>query len=385
MKYLNLLHDKRVNCYSIMVEMPVKDFLTLVEKSYENQGGIEGQRSALKTKTAITIRKRMVEDVKKGTVLPAIVLGVMDESFQESDLQPDRFKEFINGIPSTSISIIDGMQRTTALKEILSSEDNTLPNVRVEFWISNKLNSLIYRMLVLNTGQVPWEMARQLETIYSQLLASIKDNIPEDIEIFNKDLKPRRLSDNQFEAHKIIQLYIVFTSRRYDLNLKDKVAEDFARLDLIETNSIEDLLEYFIKTFNLFSSLHKVFSNVTQDENKRIKSGSDIFKSDTALTGFFAAVSIMLFKKPGYEMPPVDSIEKKMNEINNNLNALIKKLNNKESNELRDFLSLNALDERLNQKSGQVGKFERDLFFNAFTIMINDANELESLDPCWVS
>lgn len=385
MKYLNLLHDKRVNCYSIMVEMPVKDFLTLVEKSYENQGGIEGQRSALKTKTAITIRKRMVEDVKKGTVLPAIVLGVMDESFQESDLQPDRFKGFINGIPSTSISIIDGMQRTTALKEILSSEDNTLPNVRVEFWISNKLNSLIYRMLVLNTGQVPWEMARQLETIYSQLLASIKDNIPEDIEIFNKDLKPRRLCDNQFEAHKIIQLYIVFTSRRYDLNLKDKVAEDFARLDLIETNSIEDLLEYFIKTFNLFSSLHKVFSNVIQDENKRIKSGADIFKSDTALTGFFAAVSIMLFRKPGYEMPPVDSIEKKMNEINNNLNALIKKLNNKESNELRDFLSLNALDERLNQKSGQVGKFERDLFFNAFTIMINDANELESLDPCWVS
>ncbi|QLB14275.1 hypothetical protein A6B39_01840 [Mannheimia granulomatis] len=385
MRYLNSLHDKRVNCYSIMVEMPVKDFLTLVEKSYENQGGIEGQRSALKTKTAITIRKRMVEDVKKGTVLPAIVLGVMDESFQESDLQPDSFKEFIDRIPSTSISIIDGMQRTTALKEILSSENNTLPNVRIEFWISNKLNSLIYRMLVLNTGQVPWEMARQLETIYSQLLASIKDNIPEDIEIFNKDLKPRRLSDNQFEAHKIIQLYIVFTSRRYDLNLKDKVAEDFARLDLIETNSIENLLEYFIKTFNLFSSLHKVFSNVNQGENKRIKSGGDIFKSDTALTGFFAAVSIMLFKKPGYEMPSVDIIEKKMNEINDNLNALIEKLNSKEHDELRDFLSLNALDERLNQKSGQVGKFERDLFFNAFTIMINDANELESLDPCWVS
>ena len=71
MKFLNLLYDKRVNCYSVMVEMPVSDFLELVEKSYENRGGIEGQRSALKTKTALTIRKRMVEDVKKGTVLPA--------------------------------------------------------------------------------------------------------------------------------------------------------------------------------------------------------------------------------------------------------------------------------------------------------------------------
>ncbi len=71
-------------------------------------------------------------------------------------------------------SIIDGMQRTTALQEAKDSFGENQLNIRVEFWIADKLNSLIYRMLVLNTGQVPWEMARQLETIYSQLLKSIK-------------------------------------------------------------------------------------------------------------------------------------------------------------------------------------------------------------------
>ena len=121
------------------------------------------------------------------------------------------FQGFISEIDPESISIIDGMQRTTALQEAKGFFSESQLDIRVEFWIADKLNSLIYRMLVLNTGQVPWEMARQLETIYSQLLKSIKDKISiDEIKIFQKDDKPRRLTDTEFEAHKIIQLYIGF-------------------------------------------------------------------------------------------------------------------------------------------------------------------------------
>lgn len=384
MKYLNALYDQRVNCYSVMVEMPISEFLKLIESSYENRGGIEGQRSALKTKTALIIRKRMVEDVRKGTVLPAIVLGIHDSDKNLSEMTENGFNKFIANINPMSISIIDGMQRTTAIKEAKDSLGDDF-NIRVEFWIADKLNSLIYRMLVLNTGQVPWEMARQLETIYSQLLKSIKEKISiDDIEIFNKDNKPRILSDTQFEAHKIIHLYMVFASRRYDFNLKDKVAEDFARLDTIETNSIDDFVNYFVECFEILFNLNKVFSKATQYTNQRIKSGTDIFNSDTALTGFFAAISVRLFKKPGYTISTNEDIRKEMETIKDNIEFLLNKLKNKNIEELTEFLSLNTLDERLNQKSGQVGKFERDLFFSAFTTLINDAKNLDNLDPCWM-
>ena len=362
MKFLNLLYDKRVNCYSVMVEMPVSDFLELVEKSYENRGGIEGQRSALKTKTALTIRKRMVEDVKKGTVLPAIVLGVHIDNFSLKDVREKlnemSFQGFISEIDPESISIIDGMQRTTALQEAKGFFSESQLDIRVEFWIADKLNSLIYRMLVLNTGQVPWEMARQLETIYSQLLKSIKDKISiDEIKIFQKDDKPRRLTDTEFEAHKIIQLYMVFASRRYDFNLKDKVAEDFARLDTIETNSLDNFVDYFVRSFELLYKLNKEFSRVTQDTNMRIKSGSDIFNSDTALTGFFAAVSVKLFKKPGYQINSLETVEKEMESIVDNIETLLSNLRSQSDAELVEFLALNTLDERLNQKvraSGEI-------------------------------
>ena len=389
MKFLNLLHDKRVDCYSVMVEMPVSDFLKLVEKSYENRGGIEGQRSALKTKTALTIRKRMVEDVKKGTVLPAIVLGVHIDNCSLADvkekLNETFFQCLISEMDPKSISIIDGMQRTTALQEAKDSFGENQLNIRVEFWIADKLNSLIYRMLVLNTGQVPWEMARQLETIYSQLLKSIKEKISiNEIKIFQKDDKLRSLTDTEFEAHKIIQLYMVFASRRYDFNLKDKVAEDFARLDTIETNSIDNFVDYFVGSFELLHKLNTEFSRATQDTNTRIKSGADIFNSDTALTGFFAAVAVKLFKKPGYQVNSPEIIKKEMESIVDNIETLINNLRDKNNAELVEFLALNTLDERLNQKSGRVGKFERDLFFFAFTTLINEAKELEDLNPCWM-
>ena len=384
MKYLNALYDQRVNCYSVMVEMSISEFLELVDSSYKDRGGIEGQRSALKTKTALIIRKRMVEDVRKGTVLPAIVLGIHNSDKQILDMSEDIFNNIINNINPMSISIIDGMQRTTALKEAKDSFKKDL-NIRVEFWIADKLNSLIYRMLVLNTGQVPWEMARQLETIYSQLLTSIKERISiDEIEIFKKDNKPRRLSDTQFEAHKIIHLYMVFASRRYDFNLKDKVAEDFARLDTIETNSIDDFVNYFVECFEILFNLNKAFSRARQDTNQRIKLGTDIFNSDTALTGFFAAISVRLFKKHGYTISKNEDIRKEMEIIKGNIEILLNKLKNKDMKELTEFLSLNTLDERLNQKSGQVGKFERDLFFSAFTTLINDAKDLDNLDPCWM-
>ncbi|MBN6064692.1 hypothetical protein [Aggregatibacter actinomycetemcomitans] len=383
----NILHDKRIDCYSVMTEMEVSDFLAIVENSYKNRGGIEGQRSPLKTKTALTIRKRMVEDVKRKAVLPAIVLGIHIENVNEllDNINNNGYQYIVEHVNPEAISIIDGMQRTTALKEAGDSISKEI--VRVEFWITDKLNSLIYRMLVLNTGQVPWEMARQLETVYSQLLKSIKNELSEyDISIFIKDEKPRRLENSQYEANKIIQLYIIFSSRRYDINIKDKVAEDFAKLDVIETNSFDNFFSYFIKSFELLLKLNAVFSKATSDEKSRnrISSGKDIFSSDTALAGFFSAISIKLFNKAGYAINSEDVIQSTMDRIYKKVNNLIDKLETKSKDEITDFLSLLTLDERLNQKSGQVGKFERELFYNAFTVLIDDADKLENLDPCWM-
>ena len=74
---MDILKDNRVNCYSVMTRGPIVDYLSMVESAYKNRGGLEGQREKLRTTSAIRIRKRMVEDIAAGAVLPPIVIGVV--------------------------------------------------------------------------------------------------------------------------------------------------------------------------------------------------------------------------------------------------------------------------------------------------------------------
>ncbi|MCY1744285.1 hypothetical protein [Ensifer sp. SL37] len=76
-KMFSLIEDKRVECLSVMTVLTVKSYLDIVEGAYSNKGGIDGQRSKLTTKTAQTIRQRMVDDVARGAVLPPVVVGYL--------------------------------------------------------------------------------------------------------------------------------------------------------------------------------------------------------------------------------------------------------------------------------------------------------------------
>ena len=72
---MDCLFDKRGDCMSIAFTISYPKYKELINHAYENRGGIEGQRGTLKTSTAIRIRKRMVEDITKGTILPPVVIG----------------------------------------------------------------------------------------------------------------------------------------------------------------------------------------------------------------------------------------------------------------------------------------------------------------------
>jgi aromatic ring-cleaving dioxygenase len=73
---LNRLHDKRVDCHSLMTTMAIRDYLAMVDQAYQNRGGIDFQREKLRTTSAIRIRRRMVTDIVQGAVLPPVVVGI---------------------------------------------------------------------------------------------------------------------------------------------------------------------------------------------------------------------------------------------------------------------------------------------------------------------
>jgi hypothetical protein len=378
--------------------MPVAEYLNLVQYIYQNeQGGIPGQRGALKTKTAKTIRERMVADIRKGVSLPPLVLGVLAEAEEYPDrinalATREEFLDFIRNTPAAGISIIDGMQRTTALIEALTAEPQAeVCPLRVEFWVTNGANSLVYRMLVLNTGQVPWDVARQLEAVYRPLLKRIeKEGCG--LEFLSKDVGRRsNLSSVEYETEDVVELLLIFSSRKRELNLKDHIAQDFVRLDMIESSSHVNFIDHFTKALVMLSRLNTAISSFEAPAGSslsRYSQGKELFRGFPSKAGFMAALSIHLFDRPGFETDWT-TVDAKFEIISSNIGRIVRLLDEAETAEKKaDILKFDDLEERIAKHrvgSSQVGRFEREYFERAFTAMFDNVERLNNFQACWLA
>lgn len=384
-----ILTDRRTGCLSAILTIPALEYLALIEEIYKSKGGIKGQRAPLKTKTGIRIRERMVRDIAAGAVLPPIVLGAIlpIEIFnQAKDVKADEeIRQFLDCLDNNQLSIIDGMQRTTALLEASDVGDLKDNLVRVEVWFATNINSLIYRMLILNTGQVPWDIKRQLETIYDPILARIKADVS-NVDVLVIDDSKRRTEAGQYQASKLIEFFLAFSSRKTNIDIKERVAEDFVRMDAAEATANDNFIDSFVDVVKLLANLDTVFFRGRASEaiDGRFKSGKDIFTSTPAGLGFVTAAAVFIFGAPGYSLTSEASQARAL-ELQHKCHSLINHLGTLGEEQLFNYLELVSLNERIGRSSGKVGEFERDFFFKSFTAFFSNAPDLPNMEVCWAA
>ena len=388
------LFDDRVKCWSILTTMTIEKYLALVSAAYSARGGLQYQREALKTTSGKRIRARMVSDIMEGTVLPPVVLGLVinDQEMAEVDgLSQRETEERILGQWSNQISIIDGMQRTTALFEAFE-RNNALGNrvVRVECWLASKTDSLIYRMLVLNTGQVPWNLKRQLQVVYAPLVEELKKNVTFE-RLLNVDAGERRTKGGEFRPDSMIEAYLAFGLRRTEIETQESLAEEFSRLDMAEAISSEKYSHFFYPVVQMMVDLDRAFSRLdevseAQDSEgsaTKFRIGRNVFDSQPARIGFVVAFSVAILGRLGNDKTLQDS-NRILDSLKEQVASLVRRLSSFSSEELREFLGLEVLTERLGgQKRSAIGRYERAFFENAFKILIEERHELPSLEVCW--
>ena len=381
---MDCLFDKRGDCMSIAFTISYPKYKELINHAYENRGGIEGQRGTLKTSTAIRIRKRMVEDITKGTILPPVVIGAAVKETNYDEFPQKTETELQNWLKENalSLSLIDGMQRTTAMIEAEKVADLSEYKIRVELWLAHTVNNLIYRMLVLNSGQVPWDVRRQLETVFGSIVIQLKADLPE-ISIFTEEASRRRSKAGQYQADRILELYLAFGSRKEKIDIKERLSDEFVRLDFLELTSDTDSTVQFEEALRLMAELDKTFENVDEIEGERFKTGTDVFGSQPACVGFIVATSILMLGRPGSTLSK-DILGKKWDEKKAGFNKLIERMKKMDKDELTAFLALQTLSEKLTmRKTGKVGDFEREFFRTAFATLYDEGADLSSFEVCW--
>lgn len=374
--------------------MKIGDYVKLIGAAYENKGGLKYQRDALKTTSGRRIRARMISDIAQGAVLPPLVLGIVVDQTVFDGIQgetPEAMETLILNDWKNSVSIIDGMQRTTALLEAAKENPHiNTDEVRVECWISSKTDSLIYRMLVLNTGQVPWNLKRQLQVVYAPLIEELKSYVKFE-RLLNPDKSERRTKGGEFSPDSLIEAYLAFGLRRTEIDTQESLAEEFSRLDMAEAISTEKYSKFFYPIVQLLVDLDCAFSRLDEpgvgNESGPIASkfevGRNIFDSQPARIGFVVACALAVLGRLGGDRQLADSVTA-LSDLQEGVEHLVHRLSTVSNDELREFLGLDVLSERvLGQKRSAIGRYERSFFETAFKVLLEEKFAVPSLEVCW--
>jgi hypothetical protein len=384
---MDWLHDRRTDCLSGLVKLTTGQYLELVKDAHEQRGGIAGQRDVLKTTTAKRIRERMISDIRAGAVLPPVVIGVVVDAATKATLtgaKPMGQEAFISSVSKDRLSIIDGMQRTASLIEAGSIDSGVFAReMRVEFWVAPSVRALIYRMLVLNTGQVPWTLARQLSVVYSPLLDEMKTNVKSLERVFTPDKPGRRVAGGQFSSDSLIELYLAFSLRKTNIDARESLSEEFSRLDFVDNLSDDSFQGYFYQTLSMLVELDISFDKYDDKTTSgRFLRGKDVFGSQPARIGFVVAVAQYVVGRPGLERTASDRDER-IRSTTKNASALAVRLSKLDKSSLGEFLKLDVLSEILDKRVGQVGRYERTVFYEAFKVLIEEKFDIPNMEPCW--
>lgn len=393
---MDILIDKKLKCISIMKKIKIDDYLKLVENAYKNRGGISGQREALKQKTAISIRNRMIADIKEGTILPPIVVGiVIDEvKYKKLESKEINFEELEIEKNAELLSIIDGMQRTTALMKACSENDSVGEReLRVEYWISDNNNSLLYRMLVLNTGQVPWNVRRQIEVIFSGIIKEIKNKV-DCIAVLQIEDSARRKKGGQYQASELVELFLAFGARTWKVNTKEKLTDEFTRHDFLQSSGEIDLIDMFCEILKCMAEIDILLDEkykiseakeeveIEINQHDKFKNGKDLFASQPARIGFVAAAGEKIIGRPGEERS-AEKIKCAKNDFLQTFETIKESIEGKKAEELIEYIDFSTLNQKMERRTTKVGDYERELFYEAFKVAVDEKGKMDNLGICW--
>lgn len=380
-----LLRDNRINCLSLSGTVTISQYLNWFNQ-FGKDNKLDEQRPVLNTRSANAIRKRLVSDIVNGAIIPPIVIGIaIKEKLDDVD------NVNVVDIVEKSLSdatVIDGMQRSGALCEALEINATIKNNpLRVDFWLSNDTVSLIYRMLVLNTGQTPWDVKRQMEVVYKPLIKETREKV-EGIKINDKNDSKRRTHGGEYQASSIVEMFLAFSSKKEQVNTRETLSDDFTRLEVAQMAGEPNCSKHFFTAIKMLLKLDVAFSRFVEDGGKidGYHQGMDIFTELPAKIGFVVAVAQKVLGRAGAKEKSLDEQERNIKEIEVGLNAFVEKLNALSMEELKTFLSFDALNEAVaNIPKKNIGNRLRAFFLAGFEALISDKFGVDDLSVVWLA
>lgn len=374
-----------IRAHSAYFDARIKTFVVACDTSYQwyldhTKGAEENldiQRDIIRgRKTYQTLRA----DLKRGCVLPPVVLAVQKlktgKSLREGDEKSnERTLKILGSEIEKSqpdhIQIIDGLQRTNALREAYEEIESARDKrefldrrLRVEFWINIEFNALAYRMLLLNAGQKPMSMRHQLEILSRNLESDLKTVVG--IEILRTLDHRRRKQPGQFQLSNLSQAFQAWLQGQPSIDIKNAVTEQLLSESAVDTLGGD--LSAPRKDDGL--DFHSFISWVVKVDNALGPNATQFLGNNTVLLGIAAAI--------GRANNKVDHAERAIKAMD----QLLSDIKETPESDPAGIQLFEELRRGIDAKKKNVGEATRDLIFRAFQEYILNGGQ-KTMRECW--
>jgi hypothetical protein len=369
------LYDERINALNISAEISIKEYLLIAKNIIKNN--IYQRR---KVKSSSTVYELLREDIKRGCVIPPIVLALSKSpaNLNIKDLKDNQTysRELIQENKDNLI-ILDGLQRTHTIidleSELIDKKDESIiknfynHKIRIEIYVGINKLGILYRMLTLNTGQTPMSLRHQIEILYLDYL-----NIQIEGVNFLKetdDVTPEKVGEYKFKD--IIEGFNSYLERNeLPLDRMD-ILENIKSLEkLSKENQDVDIFKEYLITFHGF--ILKIITlsnnwNYIEDENPYSLSGQPfgknafkIFARSQVMTGFGASLGKLVDKGLIIDFNEAKSLTDKIT-IGDNVN--------------NTFYNINKFLDKIRATSPKIGNAQRMYFQYFFRELYNKESD----------
>lgn len=290
-------YDNRINNFMVIAR---SDYDWYLEKTQGSEENLAIQRDIIRGAKPY---KNLRADIKMGCILPTIVLAVRDidalvtDNYDRNDgfitatrADLNSLQDAIAKTTPSNVDIVDGLQRTNALRQTLAElNDEERPvflqrSLRLEIWVNIAFFPLAYRMLLLNAGQRPMSMKHQIDILSGGLAEDLQDL--RGIEIIRLKDHKRRVRPGQFHLSTLAQAFQAWMQRSPNVDRTNLVVETMVVDEALDSLGI-DLTD---NDGNQRDGFRQYVDWLLQLDRALGEANNRFFGNDTVVLGFAAAI-----------------------------------------------------------------------------------------------
>jgi len=285
---LGTAQDLRTSTPVIYAQCDIPNYISLVGDEFASF-------SIQRRREKFTAYTRLKADIINGTLLPTITLALpieISERAKQAVESGDHEKLKNLLLESAPLNILDGLQRTFILKEILESGHAFPPGqlVHLEIRAEPDLDHLIYRIIVLNAGQKPMSMRHQIEILSLSLRATLMKEI-KGLELVPEVDGGRRTRSRRFSLDKISSGYHAYLLKSPEVDKQNVVAQRLSEQAVLQQDVEQFGIQFgdFVNFFRFYCDLDDAVES-TQPANGGL-TATNWLGNENTINGFFAAAA----------------------------------------------------------------------------------------------